>query len=83
MGAKCGGAGRRLVERSYGAPLPGAPNVGSRVPAKPLMFELWGAREDLSLAGHALTRFAISRLARRTRNTRDTRFILVRATVVV
>ena len=35
--------------RDSGAPLPGAPNVGSRVPAKPLRFELWGAREFLSL----------------------------------
>ena len=68
-------AERRLVERSYGAPLPGAPNVGSWVPAKPLRFELWGAREDLFLTDHALSRFPISKLARR--------FILVRATVVV
>ena len=57
--------------------------VGSRVLAKPLRSELWGAREDLSLTDHALTRFAVSRLARRTCNTRDTGFILVRATVVV
>ena len=35
MGAKCGGTGRRLVERSSGAPLPGAPNVGCGVPANP------------------------------------------------
>ena len=34
---------------SYGAPLPGAPNVGSGVLAKPLRFKLWGAREVLSL----------------------------------
>ena len=34
---------------SYGAPLPGAPNVGSGVPAEPLRFKLWGAREVLSL----------------------------------
>ena len=33
--------------RGSGAPLPGAPNVGSRVLAKPLRFELWGARRDL------------------------------------
>ena len=32
---------------SFGAPLPGAPNVGSRVPAKPSRFEHWGVREDL------------------------------------
>ena len=29
-------------------------SVGSRVPAKPLRFELWGAREVLSLPIHAL-----------------------------
>ena len=43
---------RRSTDRrkgSYNAPLPSAPNVGSRVPAKPLRFELWGAREVLSL----------------------------------
>ena len=34
-------------KKDSGAPLPGAPNVGYRVPAKPLRFELWGAREDL------------------------------------
>ena len=33
----------------FGAPLPGTPNVGFRVPAKPLRFEYWGAHEDLSL----------------------------------
>ena len=33
-------------KKDSGAPLPGAPNVGYRVPAKPLRFELWGARED-------------------------------------
>ena len=32
--------------RGSGAPLPGAPNVGSRVPAKPSRFEHWGARGD-------------------------------------
>ena len=61
---------RRQWKENSGAPLPGTPNVGSRVLAKPLRFELWGAREDLLLADHALSRFAISRLARRTRNTR-------------
>ena len=40
-------AGRR--EEDFSAPLPGAPNVGYRVLAKPLRFELWGAREVLSL----------------------------------
>ena len=42
-------------KESFGAPLPGAPNVGLRVPAKPLRFELWGAHEDLSPLAHALT----------------------------
>ena len=42
-------------KENSGAPLPGAPNVGSWVPAKPLRFELWGARELLSLLPiHAL-----------------------------
>ena len=35
--------------------------VGFWVLAKPLRFEHWGAREDLSLTDHALTRFAISK----------------------
>ena len=35
-------------KEDFGAPLPGAPNVIYRVLAKPLRFELWGAREDLS-----------------------------------
>ena len=48
-------------EESFGAPLPGAPNVGFRVPAKPLRFEHWGAREDLPLPNHALTLTAISK----------------------
>ena len=39
----------RSTEGSYGAPLPGTLNVGSGVPAKPLRFKLWGAREVLSL----------------------------------
>ena len=51
---------RRRIDwrgRGSGAPLPRAPNVGSRVPAKPLRFELWGAREVLSLLPiHALAR---------------------------
>ena len=33
--------------KTLARPLPGAPNVGFRVPAKPLRFEHWGAREDL------------------------------------
>ena len=55
--------------------------VGYRVPAKPLRFELWGARKDLILLKHALNLAAI--LASTMNNTRDTRFILVWATVVV
>src|SRR3989337_637361 len=46
---------------SFGAPLPGAPNVGFRVPAKPLRFEHRGAHKDLSQPNHALTRAAISK----------------------
>ena len=34
-------------KKDSGAPLPRAPNVRYRVLAKPLRFELWGAREDL------------------------------------
>ena len=51
--------------------------------AKPLRFELWGAHEDLLLPNLALSLAAIPKLDRRTHNTRDTRFIQVRATVVV
>ena len=35
--------------------------VGFRVPAKPLRFEHWGAREDLSLPDHALCLTTISK----------------------
>ena len=45
--------------------------VGFRVPANPLRFEHWGAREDLPLIDHALTRFTISRLS--TTNSQHTR----------
>ena len=48
---------------SFGAPLPGAPNVGSRVPAKPSRFEHWGAHEDLPLPNHALSLAGISKLS--------------------
>ena len=44
-----GAAERRWVDqrgRGSGATLPGAPNVRSRVPAKPSRFEHWGARGD-------------------------------------
>ena len=49
-------------KEDFGAPLPGAPNVGFRVPVKPLRFEHWGAHEDLSLTNDTLTHFAISKL---------------------
>ena len=35
--------------------------VGFRVPAKPLRFEHWGAREDLLLPNHALNLATISK----------------------
>ena len=35
--------------------------VGSRVPAKPLRFEHWGAHEDLPLPNHALNLATISK----------------------
>ena len=57
--------------------------VGSRVPAKPSRFKHWGAHEYLPLPIHALASLRSQGLTRRTRNTRDTRFILVRATVVL
>ena len=66
----CHGGGTRWQhgadqrKENSGAPLPGAPNVGSWVPAKPLRFDLWGAREDFSLTSYALTRFAISASSR-------------------
>ena len=56
--------GRRRTGRwttNCGAPLPGAPNVGFRVPAKLLRFEHWGAHEDLPLPNHALSLTVISR----------------------
>ena len=83
MRAKRGVGGERVDgRRSSGTPLPGTPNIGYRVPAKPLRFKHWGAHKDFPLPKHALSLAAISKLARRTRNTRDTRFILVRDTVV-
>ena len=58
------------------------PNVGFRVPAKPLRFEFWGAHEDLSLPlAHALT--AISKLSSPNPKNKGQEFILVRATDVV
>ena len=53
--------GRGSAEGNSGAPLPGAPNVGFRVPAKPLRFEHWGAHEDSPLPNHALSLTAISK----------------------
>ena len=46
---------------SFSAPVPGAPNVGSRVLAKPSRFEHWGAHEDLPLLNHALSLATISK----------------------
>ena len=71
-------------KESFGTPLPGAPNVGFRVPAKPLRFKHWGAHEDFPLS--ILTLYASSRslgLTKRNHNIRDTRFILVQVTIVV
>ena len=48
-------------EESLGSPLPSAPNVGFRVPAKPLSFEHWGAHKDSPLPNHALSVTAISK----------------------
>ena len=60
-------AEHRSTEESSGTPLPGAPNVGYRVPAKPLRFELWGAHvrtpipSHIDLAGNTSYHFAASR----------------------
>ena len=56
--------------------------VGYGVPAKPLRFELWGAHEDL-LPTDPRPQIPVANLSYTMNNTRDTRFILVRATVVV
>ena len=58
---ECQNTDRR--EESFSAPLPGAPNVGFRVPAKPLRFKHWGAHEDFPLPNHALSLAAISKLS--------------------
>ena len=50
-------------EESFGAPLPGTPNVGFRVSAKPLRFENWGVREDSPLPNLALSLAVISKLS--------------------
>ena len=69
---------------SFGAPLPGAPNVGCGFPAKPLRFELWGVHEVLSLLSiHALARYNLADELDELTTQKDTRLILVRATVVV
>ena len=71
-----------LQKEGFGTPLPGAPNVGFWVPAKPLRFEHWGAHEDLSPSSsrphHDLKALRVELAIQR-----DTRFILVRATDVV
>ena len=58
------GVGGEWVDgrKSSGAPLPGAPNVGYRVPTKPLRFEHWGVREDLLLPNLALNLATIPKL---------------------
>ena len=43
-------------------PLPGAPNVGFRIPAKPLRFEHWGAHGDFPLPNLTLSLAAIPKL---------------------
>ena len=48
-------------EESFNAPLPSTSDVGFRVPAKPLRFEHWGAREDFPLPNHALNLTVISK----------------------
>ena len=50
---------------------------------KPLRFEHLGAHEDLPLPIHILASLRSQGLTLRTHNTRDARFILVRATIVV
>ena len=51
-------------KEDFSAPLPGVPNVGYRVPAKPLRFELWGAHKDLLLPNLAFSLTAIPKLDR-------------------
>ena len=54
--------GRGSAEGNSDAPLPGAPNVGFRVPAKPLRSEHWGAHEDSPPPpNHAFTLTEISK----------------------
>ena len=48
----------------FGTPLPGAPNVGYRVPTKLLRFELWGAHKDLLPTGTCPEPCRDSKLAR-------------------
>ena len=51
-------------KEDFATPLPGAPNIGYRVPAKPLRFEHWGAHEDFSLPKLALSLVVIPKLDR-------------------
>ena len=69
-------------EESFGAPLHGAPNVGFRVPAKPLRFEHWGAHEDLS-SPIAYSRHDLNAQHIELEEQGTQEFILVRATDVV
>ena len=54
---------QNVTDVSFFVVLPGAPNVGFWVPAKPLRFKHWGAREDFPLPNHALSLTAISKLS--------------------
>ena len=76
---------QKVILETDAVALKQAITVRFRVPEKPLRFEHWGAHEDLSslylIMPSPSPRY--QGLARRTRNTRDTRFILVRATDVV
>ena len=46
---EAGGEAEQTEKQSFDAPLPGAPNVGFRVPQTLERFELWGACEELVL----------------------------------
>ena len=69
-------------KESFSTPLPGVPNVGFQVPAKPLRFEHWGAHEDLSPPSSRSHRNLKAQLAQpKEQGTQE--FILVWATDVV
>ena len=72
---------REQRKEDSGAPLPGAPNVGFRVPQTLEVRTLGCARRSLPYRSTSdpLVRTKMKMM----NNTRDTRFILVRATVVV